>query len=30
MDDMMLKDVGVSRCEVRAARQSGSDLKRSR
>ena len=27
MDDMMLKDVGVSRCEVRGAMESASDLK---
>jgi uncharacterized protein YjiS (DUF1127 family) len=27
MDDMMLRDVGVSRCEVRGAMESGSDLK---
>jgi len=27
MDDMMLKDVGVTRCEVRGAIRSGTDLK---
>ena len=27
MDDMMLKDIGVSRCEVRGAIQSGTDLR---
>ena len=30
MDDMMLKDIGVNRCEIRAAIQSGTDLKPSR
>jgi uncharacterized protein YjiS (DUF1127 family) len=30
MDDMMLKDIGVSRCQVRGAIQSGTDLKPSR
>jgi uncharacterized protein YjiS (DUF1127 family) len=30
MDDMLLKDMGVSRSEVRGAVESGSDLKRPR
>jgi uncharacterized protein YjiS (DUF1127 family) len=30
MDDLMLKDVGISRCEVRGAIESGYDLKRVR
>jgi uncharacterized protein YjiS (DUF1127 family) len=30
MDDMMLKDMGVSRCEVRGAIKSGTDLKPAR
>jgi uncharacterized protein YjiS (DUF1127 family) len=30
MDDMMLKDIGVSRCQVRGAIHSGTDLKPSR
>ena len=27
MDDMMLKDIGVNRCQIRSAIESGADLK---
>jgi uncharacterized protein YjiS (DUF1127 family) len=27
MDDMMLKDIGVNRCQIRGAIESGTDLK---
>ena len=30
MDDLMLRDIGVSRCQVRGAIESGTDLKPAR
>jgi uncharacterized protein YjiS (DUF1127 family) len=30
MDDLMLRDIGISRCEIRGAIQSGTDVKPAR